>query len=772
MLISRLSLLELSRLGVAILSLVSWPAAGQLPPSESLAKADSNKTATIKVSLALSTGKPLQGQGFVVFQGPASPSPVVVPTSLPEQAVTRLPLDSQWKIIADFPGLFAATSILQIPHDAPPDPIAVQVILRPAGTLTGQFTVEGKENLPTRLEARFEPTRQTPPRKQDVPAGLAACAVGSTGAWRCRLPAGRLDIVLHPEGFVPHYLWNTEVGEGKTIPIGPRRLTRGASVAGWVTREDGTPVEKCSVRLEPLTAAGRPNDPVLDFLRTVANETPCQKKGFFQFAAVPPGSYSIVAQEGEARAQVSPVAVYAGAESRLSLPVVLRRPLDFDLALSPSTDWLGTPWRVEVRRANEYRPGWEEPSFRAEATSEGHLKLPRKLPGRFWIKVFDRLGNAVFSDQHVELSDPSQSYSISIELLSIQGKIHLGDDPVMGRLIFGGRNGTTSVEMTSDREGHFEGPLPRAGRWRIDIEGAEPSLRTAASVEVKPKNGRATVEIELPNTRVYGRVVDSSGNPAPAAEITLNSRVSTLFATSNENGEFDFRAFPQGSAELSARRAAEGKTEVSDTYAFEAPLDSPHGPVVLTLKRTRVVRGKVLGAAGPVIGASVSTWPVQGGDGLISRVRSGLDGSFEFKVPEGTSAVRGILSPPGGALKVFETGLSSGSDLLLQEEPSGGDVAVTFAKGEPADGKILAVLQDGIGIPLGELVDWTEAHGVHFLPQPGKQVLLPRLAPGTYTVCLGTAALVVANEVESWKKQASCASGYLAPGSTLELHIP
>ena len=531
-------------------------------------------------------------------------------------------------------------------------------------------------------------------------------------------------------------------------------------------------MEKCRVRLEPVTAAGRPNDPVLDFLRTVANETPCQRKGFFQFSAVPAGSYSIVAQEGEARAQVSPVAVYAGAESRLSLPVVLRRPLDFNLALSPPTDWLGTPWRVEVRRANEYRPGWEEPSFRSEATPEGHLKLPRKLPGRFWIKVYDRLGNAIFSDQHVELRDPSQSYPIPLELLWIQGKIHLGDDPVMGRLIFGGRNGTTSVEMTSDQEGRFEGPLPRAGRWRIDIEGAEPSLRTAASVEIKPKNGRATVEIELPNTRVYGRVVEPSGAPAPTAEITLNSRVSTLFATSNENGEFDFRAFPQGSAELSARRATEGNTSVSDTYTFEAPADSPHGPVVLTLKRTRTIRGKVLGASGPVIGASISTWPIQGGDGVISRVRSGLDGRFEFKVPEGTSAVRGILSPPGGALKIFETGLSNNAEILLQEEPSGGDLAVTFAKGEPTEGKILAVLQDGVGIPIGELVDWTEAHGAHLLPEPGKQVLIPRLAPGTYTACIGTAAIVATSEVENWKKQAGCASGYLAPGSTLELHLP
>ncbi|MFL6232251.1 MAG: carboxypeptidase-like regulatory domain-containing protein, partial [Thermoanaerobaculia bacterium] len=423
-------------------------------------------------------------------------------------------------------------------------------------------------------------------------------------------------------------------------------------------------------------------------------------------------------------------------------------------------------------RANEYRPGWEEPSFRSEATLEGYLKLPKRSPGRFWIKVYDRLGNAVFSDQQASLLDPSQPYPIPIDLLSIEGKIRIGDEPVTGRLFFGGRNGTVSVEMTSNTEGHFGGPLPRAGHWRVDIEGAEPSLKTAASVEIKPKNGHAAVEIVLPNTRVYGRVVDPSGMPASTAEVTLSSEVSTLFATTNEKGEFEFRAFPKGITELSARRVTEGRHEVSDIYSFEAPADSPHGPVVLTLRRTRSVRGRVLGVTGPSIGATVSAWPTQGGDGVISRVRSGLDGRFEFTVPEGTTAVRGVLSPPGGALKTFEAQLSNEAELLLQEEPSGGDVAVTFGKGEPAEGKVLAVIQDEVGIPIGELVDWAEAHGAHIVLKPGSRIQIPQVAPGNYTVCLGVAAIVASSEVEAWRKRSSCVSGYLPPGASLKLHFP
>ncbi len=645
----------------------------------------------------------------------------------------------------------------------------IQVTLRPAGTLTGKFVVEGKEKPPEGLEARFEPTRQALAKKQDIRAGVATCAIGASGDWRCRLPSGRLDIALHPTGFVPHYLWNVSVTAGET-PLGSRTLVRGASVAGWITREEGTPAEKCRVRLEPTTAPGRPNDPVLEFLRTVATEVPCQKKGFFQFSAVAPGSYTVVAQENDARAQMAPVEVWKGAESRLTVPIVLRRPVDFEVTLSPPTDWLGRPWRLEARRANEYRAGWEEPSYRAEANQEGRLRLHKQSPGRFWVTVYDQLGNAVFSDPHVDLSDPLQPYPISIDLLWVEGKIRLGDEPVTGRLFFGGRSGATSIEMSSSADGRFEGPLPKPGNWKVDIEGAEPLLKASVMAEVRPRGDRASVVIQLPNTKVYGRVVDPSGRLAPGAEVTLSSAVGAIVTNADEKGEFEVRAFPRGTTEISAARAAEGGREVSEGYRFEASGDAPHGPVVLTLRHNRAVRGRVLGATGPVIGATVNAWPRSGGDGIASTVRSGLDGSFELKVPAGTQDLQAIVSPPGGALKAYEVNVSGDAEILFQVEPSGGEVVVALGKDEPSDSRILALWQDDIGIPTGTLVRWAEGHGARF--RQDRQIHIPQLAPGNYTVCLGLAAMVSSSELEPWKSRASCASGYLAPASALDLRLP
>jgi hypothetical protein len=745
---------------------LSADAGEQAPPSPSV-----TATASVHVTVVPAAGVVLTGEGSVVFRPTSSGKPVVIPTKLPGSASADLPLGSQWTLLADFPGYFAATSVVTVFRVAAGSPVRLQVTLRPAATLTGKLLVEGREKLPDGLEARFEPTREGPPKQQgDLPAGVAPCAVGPSGEWRCRVPAGRLDLALHPKGFVPTYLWNLSLSAGETKTLEPLKLLRGSSVAGWITREDGTPAEKCRVHLEPAAAPGRANDPIQDFLRSVATEVPCQKKGFFQFTAVKSGSYTVTAQEKDATAKMSPVNVFEGAESRITVPIVLKRPVDFEVALSPPTDWLGRPWRFEAHRANDYRAGWEEPSVRAVATPEGTVRIPHQSPGRFWLTVYDQLGNAVFSDPHVDLADPGKPYPITIDLLWIKGRLRMGADPVMARLFFGGRSGGTSIEMSSDKEGKFEGPLPKPGSWRVDIESPELRIKASATVEVKPKGETASVEIDLPDTKVYGRVVDSAGKPAPRAEVTLSSPVSTLVHEADDKGEFELRAFPKGASEISAARAPGfGEREVSEAYRFEASGDAPYGPVVLTLRQNRTLRGKIISPTGPVVGASVSAWSTLGGDGIATTVRSGLDGGFELKIPVGTETLQAIVSPPGGALKAYELNVTSDAEIVLQVESVGGEILVDLGKKDPSDGRLLALWQEDVGIPVGTLVRWTEGHGTRFLQ--GGQVHLPEMAPGTYTVCLGASEVTAPGSMEVWKGKASCSSGYLSTASTLNLSL-
>lgn len=748
-----------------------WAATLLLLATSALGESTESAPPSVRVVVTLVSAQEgaLAGEGFVVFRGAVSTSPVVLPTKLPEGAAAELPPGSQWTLLADFPGYFAEATVLRVPEEATKTPIEVRVELHPAGVLTGKFTVQDRQALPEGLEARFEPARDGSRKRPGLPAGRATCAVGKDGEWRCGVPAGRFDVALHPRGFVPHYLWNVAIGAGETSSLGTRKLVRGASISGWVTREDGAPAETCRVRLEQASAPGRPNDPVLEFLRSVASETSCQKKGFFQFSGVAPGSYALVAQDGEAQAQMSPVEVWPGAESKLTTPIELLRPVVFELAISPPLDWVGRPWRVEARRAIEYRNGWEEPSFRTEASPEGKVRLPGRPPGRFRISVYDGLGNTIFSNSHVSLTDPTQPYPIDLDLLWIEGRVRLGDEPVAGKLVFGARSGAASISMNADEDGRFEGPLPESGQWRVDIQATEPRLKASAKVEVKPKDGRASVEIDLPDTKVYGRVVDPSGAPAPGSMVALSSTISTLETQADEKGEFEIRAFPEGTLEIFAEGTGDGR-EASDAYMFQAAEGVPHGPVTLALRRNEVLRGKVLGTTGPVVGASVSVWPTEGGDGSVSVARSGVDGAFEVKVPESTQRLRVVLSPPSGALKSFDVNVSPEAELLLQVETEGGDLSVDVGEDTSLDNRILAVWQGDVGIPLGLLIRWAEGHGVRFW-QEGR-VRIPQLAPGSYTVCLGEVAVVDPREIEEWKKaRATCASGYLGPAAVLDLRL-
>ncbi len=725
---------------------------------------------TVRVTLSSPTGAPLTGEGHIVFLGAASERPLVRPVKLPAGAAAQLPAGSQWMVRADFPGYFAVTSLLRVPESASA-PLDLTVALRPAGLLAGTFSLkDAGDKPPERLEVRFEPVREDTRPAQWVPAGSGVCALSPEGKWRCNLPAGRLNVALHAGGFVPHYLWQVTVVAGETKSLGNLELRRGASVAGWVSIDDGTPPKACTVRLEWAEAPGLGNDPVLSLLRQSAMEVPCQQRGFFQFAGVAPGTYALLAESGSARAVLTPLEVWSGAESRLEKPLILKPPVDFALELSPATDWLGRPWRVRVLRASEYRAGWQEQPVEAEVPTNGRVTLSGQSPGRFWITVYDSVGNSVFSDLQVELTDPAQPYLIPLPLLWLEGSVRLGDEPLRGRLYFGGRSGATRVTMESDAEGRFEGPLPKDGQWTVDVERDKPLLKAAVLAEVKSEGSEASATIELPDTRVHGRVVDPGGYAAVRARVDLSSEAGTTYIESDAKGEFEFRAFPEGTIELSAERPAGrgGGREQSEIHIFEASEEAAHGPVVLSLQRNIPVRGRVLAATGPVIGATVYAWPTSGGNGSVSTVTTRADGSFEVKLPETTSAVKMVVCPPGGKLTAYEIQLARAEEFVLPIGTDGGDLLIDLNKRDAAEREVFFVWQNEVAIPFGVLAHWTQGNGVPLTIEP--RVHLPQLAAGSYTVCNSRPEL--AEDDASWRQRARCASGYLAPGSALELRLP
>ncbi len=330
--------------------------------------------------------------------------------------------------------------------------------------------------------------------------------------------------------------------------------------------------------------------------------------------------------------------------------------------------------------------------------------------------------------------------------------------------------------MDADKDGHFEGPLPKPGKWQVDIDGTQPKLTTTAEVDVKRVGDEATVEIDLPDTFVYGRVIDPAGKPAAAAEVTLSVLAETVLAKADRDGAFELRAYPAGLVVLAASRPApQGGEEVSNSYTFQSPDGTPHGPVLLNLRRNRELKGHVLGVSGPIVGATIDAWPPIGGDGLITTARSGIDGRFQLRVPADVSALVAVVSPPGGALKAYSVAIDRTDEIALQVEPEGADLTVDFGKGGEglkkglAQGAAFSLWQDGIRMPYASLVRWTEGHGTRFVQ--GNGVHVAQLAGGTYTACFGMRA-IGEQSFDEIAGKARCATGYLAPPAGLELRLP
>jgi hypothetical protein len=157
--------------------------------------------------------------------------------------------------------------------------------------------------------------------------------------------------------------------------------------------------------------------------------------------------------------------------------------------------------------------------------------------------------------------------------------------------------------MKSDSEGKFHGVLPSEGPWRVEIEAAQLGFPTWARVEVRAnRSGLAHLDVDLPATRLFGRVVDSQGKPVAKALVSAAVESADLVTPSGFDGGFEFRALPEGMVALGAESSSgvSGRTLVPLAEGCDA------GPIELRLQATRKVRGVVLSPRGSVAGGRLA----------------------------------------------------------------------------------------------------------------------------------------------------------------------
>lgn len=749
------------RLAGSLLCLLLW-----LPPMGRAVAQEANSLSAVEISPYLVSPTTQTVRGEVLLRSLEEEAPVrrlplgaVAPLSL------RLPAGSIWEVSGEISGFWVRRKTLTVGSSN--QPTRLPLGLWPMGSITGSVKIKDQRSArPDHLRVQtLEPPSflGRPP----VPPGVLDCPVDEKGSWTCSLPAATFDLVISAQGLTPVYRWAVEVPAGKTFSLGTVELEQGSSVAGWVAVEGGTiEAERCAVRLTPLLSTGADLRKSVDLERT-AIEHPVRRDGFFQLTGLSAGMYALeVRQPGYAPARLSPIRIEPAAETFLRDPLVLTRPLDLVFQIDPPLDWLGKSWRARVIRHSEAR--LDPVVFEGAADKEGHFAVPGQASGRYRISVFDSLGNAVHYRDDLEISSSAEgAQRIELDLVDLEGRVRLGQEPLPGTLWFGGKNAAVSMKIETDTEGRFFGVLPREGFWIVEVEATDPNLRSLTRVEVRASDsGKAKLQIDLPDTRLFGRVLDEEGRPVPRADVFAESDEPPQRIQTDDAGAFELRGLPEGFLRLGAAT----RSHVSD-FVFTALAEGRAvGPLDLRLRRMERLEGWVSTAQGPLAGAQVAIFPSSLTGGLDADT-TGTDGAFTVDLPSGFRQVVAVVMAPGFAFKAL--GPLTPDDLRLSVSGEEGGALELIIPAHPDEvipkNLSFVVFAGGSMIPFGLIDQWARSHGEAWVEGKSTTLRIPHMAPGEYRFCLipRVAELTFTGTLPD--VDAACDSGRLSPGATLSL---
>jgi hypothetical protein len=390
------------------------------------------------------------------------------------------------------------------------------------------------------------------------------------------------------------------------------------------------------------------------------------------------------------------------------------------------------------------------------------------------VNIADDAGNG-FADVEIDTETALLPIQIEIASVAVSGTLSIGEEPFAGVLYFGGERGAERATAESDEEGAYAVVLPRAGSWPVDIRSEEPPIRRRMSSVAVPEprdSAAVTVDIDLPDSRIYGRVVTPSGavpDPLPFVYASRGAWENT-WRVADEDGRFDFRGLGEGAIDLYAMSSSAR----SDTRVVRAA-DGQETEVTLTVREFLKVGGRVVGSSGPLPGANVVVVPASDPVAFFPPATTDAHGRFEALLSAGTQQVHATVSALGHTMTVERSTIVEGGEIVVILEREGGTLRVerpgsTMARGAKT---VSLFYRNGVPFGRGEIEKWSSLHpsepGVDLDPS---WITVSALASGRYDVCT-----VPEPEMSSWlragpMRQALCVTVHLSAGREETVALP
>lgn len=605
------------------------------------------------------------------------------------------------------------------------------------------------------------------------------------------IPAGPYLVSLNERGWAPD-LHLLNAAPGSEHEIGYRQREGWSVVIRTVADVDGAPVADAEVELRSIPGFGPPDKPEAE---------PRSRS----LATVKSNSAGLVAVSG-LRLSMAGALVRHPSYLDSGIPAISSEAGTFrvfetrlhtggELAVRvEEITSVGEPVPVAAAFCDLYPPEYTDLEFPQEDRLHGiradqrGICRARAIPaGRYSLKVTlpdeqDAYTVIPLLVEDGKIIDPT----VTLRPIRVDGRVFRGDEGAEGyRVVFSradrfetaGEVHPAGPPAVTDDSGEYELVLWSPGPYLAIVAGESTMAGILRLVEV---HDDTSFDFELADIDLKGQVVDESGQPLPAATVTIRQGGMTRGLVLDEDARFSvpFRKSGAGNVELSAWAPGFQKTEPMQVLLEEGR--SPD-PVTLVLEPREWREGRILLDFGrPAVGAWISVHrigPPPESSFPFETLRT--DASGNVKIPAEPGPLRLFYGGPGCPLGFFDlpplSAASSPATQMQEElpfeihcrEPS--HLMLRLVTDDPElRGRVPMILRrDGVTIPQSAVEEHLLSLGLPTTTDGQGRIGLVALEPGSYEVFHGkaTSTLNVAARYDAGK----LTQVILGPGMTIEI---